>query len=99
MELQEKCPATIDEIFDAVVQLLRDSLKGGVDVSVCTGGLYGTLTVYVFSENPRVKKKKCESCTFWPETESNSRDNKKEWKKMLRYFAKQKEWKQKHQKK
>jgi hypothetical protein len=100
MEIPAKCPKEINEILEAVFELLRKSYEDKVDVHVALQPtLFGTVNVDIFSENKRAKKTML-SVTLWPsEHEGNAADNGKQWKKMLAYYERQRVYNAKHLKK
>ena len=76
MEIPAKCPKEINEILEAVFELLRKSYEDKVDVHVALQPtLFGTVNVDIFSENKKAKKSML-CVTFWPsEHEGNAADD------------------------
>jgi len=97
MEIPAKCPKTIAEIHEALLELNKQSYKDKVCMSVQVMPMkdWTTVSAYVNTENNRVKKK-CLSVTFWSEDQWNSCNNAKEWKALLAYYKRQKEYNAKH---
>ncbi len=97
MEIPVKCPKTIAEIHEALLELNKQSYKDKVCMSVQVMPMkyWTTVSVYVHTENKR-EKNQCCSVTFWPKEEGNSADNPKEWKKMLKYYERQRKYNAKH---
>lgn len=97
MEIPAKCPKTIAEIHEALLELNKRSYKDKVCMSVHVNPMrdWTTVTAYIHTENKKAKDQCC-SATFWPEEEGNSADNPKVWKKMLTYYERVRVYNAKH---
>lgn len=97
MEIPVKCPKTIAEIHEALMALSKKSYEDKVCTTLQVMPMKGWTTVsfYINTENKKAKKQ-CLSLTFWPETEGNSCNNAREWRKMLTYYERQRQYNAKH---